>query len=88
MATGTLIASRTSFETSTVELQVLGVRFTAYAAVTALVVNLAVAAVLTPVLNAFKAPAGRDTTAEPDYEVEAAPPIEELAEPAGAPRSR
>jgi solute:Na+ symporter, SSS family len=81
MATGSLIASKTGFEMSTVELQVLGVRFTAYAAVTALVVNLVVATVLTPVLNALKAPAGRDETAKPGYEVEAAPPIDELAEP-------
>jgi SSS family solute:Na+ symporter len=87
MATGSFIASKTGFKMAAMQLQVLGVRFTAYAAVTALVVNLAVAVVLTPLLNALKAPAGQDVTAEPDYEVEAAPPIEELAEPAGSPRS-
>jgi SSS family solute:Na+ symporter len=84
MVTGSLIASKTGFETSTVELQVFGVRFTAYAAVTALVVNLVVAVVLTLLLNAFKAPAGQDATDESDYEVEAAPPIEELTEPVGS----
>jgi SSS family solute:Na+ symporter len=92
MVTGSLIAAKTGFETSTVELSVFGVRFTAYAAVTALVVNLVVATVLTPMLNALKAPRGRDVTSEDDYEAEAAPPIEELAEPepepAGARRPR
>jgi hypothetical protein len=88
MVTGSLIASRTAFETSTVALNVFGVRFTASAAVTALLVNLVVATVLTPVLNAFKAPRGADVTSGDDYEVEAAPPIEEPAEPepAGARR--
>ncbi len=87
MVTGSMIAAKTSFKMPTVPLDILGFKFTAYAAVTGLVVNLVVAVVLTPLLNAFKAPAGRDATAEPDYEVEAAEPIEELAEPVGAPRS-
>jgi SSS family solute:Na+ symporter len=46
---------------------------TAYIAVTAFVLNLVVAAVLTVLLRALKAPAGTDETRPADYGVDPAP---------------
>jgi SSS family solute:Na+ symporter len=75
MASGTWMAATQHFKQSTVPLDLFGVKFTAYAALAAFVLNLLVAAVLTPLFNAVRAPSGSDETTAPDYEVEAAPPI-------------
>ena len=45
-----------------------------YIALTAFVINVIVAAVLTPILRALKSPEGEDRTATPDYFVDAGDP--------------
>jgi solute:Na+ symporter, SSS family len=61
-----------------------GLDTTVYPALVGLVVNLLVAAVATPLLDAAGAGRGSDETAEADYREEAAPPIEALAEGPGS----
>jgi solute:Na+ symporter, SSS family len=83
MATGLWLtgAHGRGFKTSSVPTQVLGWKFTAYAGLTAVVVNVLVAVVLTVVLRALRAPAGDDETAADDYAAERAPEIPELVGP-------
>ncbi|HKE97371.1 MAG TPA: hypothetical protein VKG45_00340 [Actinomycetes bacterium] len=62
----------------------LGITTPLYPALTALVLNLLVAVVLTGVFSAMRVDRGRDETAGGDYEVEATPPIEAVTEGATA----
>jgi hypothetical protein len=61
-----------------------GLDTTVYPALVALVVNLVVAAVASPLLDAAGASRGSDETAEADYREEAAAPIEALTEGPGS----
>jgi SSS family solute:Na+ symporter len=78
MLSGYLMAAGQKFKTSSIPLDLFGVKFTVYAGLAALVVNLLVALVLTPVLGAMNVARGRDETSDDDYEAEVAPPIREL----------
>jgi SSS family solute:Na+ symporter len=66
MLLGTAMAVSVNFG-STFPLQLFGASIPGYAALYALIANLVVSAVLTPVFNAMPVEAGRDETAELDY---------------------
>ena len=83
LAVGTWMAWSAGFK-STAPFTLFGLNTTLYPALLALVVNLLVAAVATPVLDALKADRGQDETRAADYEAERAAPIRALAEGPGA----
>jgi hypothetical protein len=60
-----------------------GLNTTVYPAVVALIVNLLVAVVATPLLAAAGVDRGADETAKPDYEAQVGEPIGALAEGPG-----
>ena len=68
MLTGTLMAGAQHFQSSIYPLALGDWTFPGYAAFYSLIINLLVAVILTPVLNAFGAPAGEDATHPADYE--------------------
>jgi SSS family solute:Na+ symporter len=67
MVTGTLMAASQTFKTSVYNLDVLGIKFSAYEAVFALLANLIVTVVLTVVLRAAGVPDDADRTRRSDY---------------------
>jgi solute:Na+ symporter, SSS family len=67
MVTGTLMALSSGFKTSVYELNIFGISVSAYEAIFALVVNLAVAVLLTGLLSVLGARRGRDETSPDDY---------------------
>jgi SSS family solute:Na+ symporter len=71
---------------STAPFTLFGLNTTLYPALVGLVVNLLVALVASPLLDAAKVDRGSDETAESDYEEVKAPPISEIAEGPGARR--
>lgn len=68
MATGTAMGWAMGLRTSVYPLHFAGLHIAAYAAVDALVLNLALALVLTPVCRRFRLPAMADETSAADYE--------------------
>jgi solute:Na+ symporter, SSS family len=80
---GTWMAWSAGFK-SVAPFTLFGLNTTMYPALVGLVVNLLVAAVATPLLDAAKADRGSDETTEADYQAEAAPPIRALAEGPGS----
>lgn len=76
MAYTTGNALQKHFASSVYHWTYLGMNFSAYAAVIAFVLNVAVAVVLTVVLRAVRAPAGRDATTPDDYNAVAVPPLD------------
>lgn len=68
MVSGTLMAGAQHFQSSIFALHIAGWTFPGYAAFYSVIINLAVAVILTPVLSAMGAPAGEDATAPADYE--------------------
>jgi SSS family solute:Na+ symporter len=67
MVLGTWMAATLGFKGSVYPLHLGGTTIAGYAALWALLVNLAVAAVVTSALRAFGAPAGADHTSREDY---------------------
>ena len=67
MVTGTLMAASQTFKTSVYNLDFLGIHFSAYEAVFALLANLLVTVVLTVVLRAAGVPDDADRTRRSDY---------------------
>jgi SSS family solute:Na+ symporter len=64
---GTWMVSELAFKSSTYTLHILGLEIPCYAAVSALVLNLAVSYGLTLVINAVSRPVRRDETSPSDY---------------------
>jgi SSS family solute:Na+ symporter len=85
MIVGTWMAWSAGFK-STAPFTLFGLNTTLYPALVGLVVNLLVAAIVSPLLDMAKVDRGRDETAEPDYEEEKAPSITALAEGPGGGR--
>ena len=67
MGVGTWMAWTNHFGSSVYALHVFGYELPAYAALYALVLNIVVSAVLTPVFRAVRLPEGRDSTQTADY---------------------
>ena len=82
IATGTWMAWSASFK-SVAPFTLFGLNTTVYPAVVALIVNLLVAVVATPLLAAAGIDRGTDETAKPDYEAQVGEPIGALAEGPG-----
>jgi len=68
MVAGTWMAASTHFGSSIFVVHLLGYEIPAYAALYALLANIVVAAVFTPVFRGMKLPEGRDATAPGDYQ--------------------
>jgi SSS family solute:Na+ symporter len=79
ITTGTWMAWSASFK-SVAPFTLFGLNTTVYPAVVALIVNLLVAVVATPLLAAAGVDRGEDETAKPDYEAQVGEPIGALAE--------
>jgi solute:Na+ symporter, SSS family len=76
LVTGTAMVASTGFQSATYSLPLDGLVVPGYAALYSLIVNFAVAAVLTVVLNPVAATRGSDQTAPGDYHFEPAKPAE------------
>jgi SSS family solute:Na+ symporter len=70
MIVGSGMAWAEQMRTAVYPLKLLGVTFSSYAAIDALVINIVVAAALTPLLNAVGVDAGSDETVPSDYAIE------------------
>jgi SSS family solute:Na+ symporter len=68
MSVGTLMAVNLDFKSSVYELHLFGTSFTAYEAIFAVVLNIAVALALTAILHLLRVRRGDDETAPADYE--------------------
>jgi solute:Na+ symporter, SSS family len=72
MVSGTMMAISQGFKSSVYPLHIFGTTISAYAAIYALILNLALAVVVTLVVKAFGAASDEDTTSQQDYLVDSA----------------
>lgn len=70
MIAGTAMAAATGFRSPVYRVQIGGIGLSAYAALDAFVINVAIAVVLTLILDALRVPRAADETASDDYEDE------------------
>jgi solute:Na+ symporter, SSS family len=82
LVVGTAMVASTGFQSATYPLALDGLTVPGYAALYSLIVNFAVAAVLSAILNPVAATRGSDQTTPDDYHFEPAPPATPVREPA------
>jgi len=79
IGSGTWMAATLDFKSSMYPLVIHGFTIKAYAALYALSLNIAVSAILSPVLTLLRVPSGQDETVEADYHERGMPLPEEIA---------